>query len=231
MFGVFLDFGGTLDGDGAHWSTQLARAFAGAGLSVERKRLDAAFLESDRWLERTPGIANTGLERHVALQVERMLETLELGRSVRDDVVDAFMRAARDCLARNRQVLERHRAHCRYWVISNFTPNLPSIVAESGLGDLIEGTTCSAIEGVTKPNPALFQAALRDSGYALGSAVMAGDSLSNDIMPAKALGMTTLWIRADEVRSGDPRAADYVAPDLALGFELLAAKHFSRSVP
>jgi FMN hydrolase / 5-amino-6-(5-phospho-D-ribitylamino)uracil phosphatase len=220
---LFIDFGGTLDGDGLHWSTQMAQAFASAGLTIARPELDRAFVASDRYLETLPEIARAGFERHVRLQVEHMLELLHVAPSGSEPIVSAFMSAARSCLERNRLVLTRHRAHFRYWVISNFTANLPLIVEETGLSELIDGTSCSALVGMTKPHPGLFRAALRDSGYAADQAVMVGDSLANDIVPAKALGFSTLWIRRDEMRGGDPAAADYIAPDLASGFALLEA--------
>jgi FMN phosphatase YigB (HAD superfamily) len=226
---VFIDFGGTLDGDGLHWSTQMARAFESTGLTVDRLHLDRAFVESDRFLERLPQIARAGLERHVRLQIERMLDLLGMASGAADAIVQAFMNAASMCLTCNRQVLERHRPNFRYWLISNFTPNLPLIVEEIGFSGLIDGTSCSALEGVTKPHPDLFRAALRDSGYSPDAAIMIGDSLANDIVPAKALGLTTLWIRGDEVRGGDPSAADYVAADLASGFALLEAHRQGRS--
>lgn len=224
MTPVFIDFGGTLDGDGLHWSTQLARAFEASGLSVPRPALDKAFVESDRWLETLPDIAEAGFERHVELQVTRMLASLGLPASAKSAIARAFLDQAWACIERNRRVLEQYKPCFRYWVISNFTPNLPLIMRECGFTGLVEGMTCSSLEGVTKPNVGLFQAALRDSHCRPEAAIMIGDSLSNDIVPAKSLGFATLWIRRDETRGGDPKTADHVAADLGAGFAMLATR-------
>ncbi len=73
---LLLDFGGTLDADGVHWSTLYARAFAEAGLELDRKDLDRAFLTSEDEFERAPGVEGFDLEGHVSWQVLRMLELL-----------------------------------------------------------------------------------------------------------------------------------------------------------
>lgn len=48
--------------------------------------------------------------------------------------------------------------------------------------------------GIAKPNPKLYQAALRAIGVQADEAMHVGDSLSHDIAPPKGLGMHTAWI-------------------------------------
>ena len=48
--------------------------------------------------------------------------------------------------------------------------------------------------GIAKPNPNLYQAALRAIGVAPEEAMHVGDSLSHDIAPPNSLGMRTAWI-------------------------------------
>jgi HAD superfamily hydrolase (TIGR01549 family) len=50
-------------------------------------------------------------------------------------------------------------------------------------------------QGIAKPDPALFANALAEAGVSPEHSVMIGDRLDNDIGPASALGMRTLWIR------------------------------------
>lgn len=47
---------------------------------------------------------------------------------------------------------------------------------------------------IMKPDPRLFEAALAESGCCAQDAVMVGDRLDNDILPAKSLGMHTVRI-------------------------------------
>jgi len=53
----------------------------------------------------------------------------------------------------------------------------------------------SGAEGVEKPDAEIFRRALRRAGCAPESAVMVGDRLDNDILPATRLGMRTVWVR------------------------------------
>lgn len=53
----------------------------------------------------------------------------------------------------------------------------------------------SAELGIAKPDRLLFEKALELAGCPPQNAVMVGDRLDNDIFPAKALGMRTVWIR------------------------------------
>ena len=53
----------------------------------------------------------------------------------------------------------------------------------------------SAEEGVAKPDPRIFNIALTRAGCAPEQAVMIGDRIDNDIVPAKQMGMKTVWIK------------------------------------
>ena len=55
--------------------------------------------------------------------------------------------------------------------------------------------------GVAKPDPAAFRRVLDAAGAAPANAVMIGDSLEKDVEPAAALGMGTVWVRAED---GEP---------------------------
>ena len=50
----------------------------------------------------------------------------------------------------------------------------------------------------------------RGLGVTAAEAVMIGDSLGNDIAPAKQLGLTTVWLKGDRIfTSGRESDADY----------------------
>jgi putative hydrolase of the HAD superfamily len=218
---ALLDFGGTLDSEGLHWSTQLALAFEAAGLAIARERLDAAFLAADRILEGLEEVEELGLEAHVRKQAELMLAELELPGAGAEAIAARFCARSRLHLARSRELLTARRSALRFGVVSNFTPNLSRILDEEGLVELLDAIVCSERVGVRKPDPEIFQIALEALELEPGEAAMIGDSLPSDIMPAKALGLTTVWIRGDRVfGKGDEAAADHVVHDLA---EALAA--------
>ena len=48
---------------------------------------------------------------------------------------------------------------------------------------------------MSKPDRRIFETALQKSGCASDQAVMIGDRIDNDILPARQLGMHTVWVR------------------------------------
>ena len=66
-------------------------------------------------------------------------------------------------------------------------------------------------EGRTiKPSPLIFQKALAQFGSDL-PVLFIGDSLERDIIPAKALGLSTVWIAPEGAAHA---AADYVVQSI-----------------
>lgn len=234
---LLLDFGGTLDSDGVHWSTIYAEAFTEAGLLLDRQILDRAFLDSEKLLDNLPDIAGFGLEQHVRWQVQQMLQQLHAcsalggqnstpdGQSSTAEAITALvLEPVRRHLSRSRELLALHCARFRLALISNFTENLHLILQETGLKEHLEVVLCSAEEGIKKPAPAIFRLALDRLGLRPEEAAMIGDSLVNDIVPAKALGLKTLWIKGDRVfGQGDEGAADHVVKNLAEALNICAA--------
>lgn len=53
----------------------------------------------------------------------------------------------------------------------------------------------SAEAGCAKPDLRIFTMALDKAGCEARDAIMVGDRLDNDIVPAKKLGMKTIWVR------------------------------------
>lgn len=69
--------------------------------------------------------------------------------------------------------------------------------------------------GIAKPNPKLYQYALREMGLLPTEVMMVGDNLAHDIVPAKSIGMHTVWIRRAAKPGQDEEAAapDFVVDD------------------
>ncbi len=64
-----------------------------------------------------------------------------------------------------------------------------------GILKYIDLVVASAEEGVAKPDKRIFEIALGRSGCKASNSVMIGDRIDNDIVPAKSLGMFTVWVR------------------------------------
>lgn len=82
----------------------------------------------------------------------------------------------------------------------------------------IDLVIASAEEGVAKPDKRIFEIALERSNCEPANAVMIGDRIDNDIVPAKMLGMKTIWIKQGFGKywniAGEHEKADYVVNNL-----------------
>lgn len=80
-------------------------------------------------------------------------------------------------------------------VIANQSLGTAQRLERYGIRKYIDLVVASAEEGVAKPDQRIFEIAFRKSGCKAGNSVMIGDRIDNDIVPAKSLGMFTVWIR------------------------------------
>ena len=92
-------------------------------------------------------------------------------------------------------VLETLHNRYKIGVIANQLPNLEKRLENFGIRQWIDLIVSSADCGFSKPSSKIFQLALQQASCSASSATMIGDRLDNDIAPAKALGMKTIWIK------------------------------------
>ncbi|MCM1181809.1 MAG: HAD family hydrolase [Roseburia sp.] len=93
-----------------------------------------------------------------------------------------------ECL---RSVSQRYRIG----VIANQSAGTAGRLERHGILKYIDLVVASAEEGVAKPDARIFEIALERAGCQAREAFMVGDRVDNDIIPAKALGMRTIWVR------------------------------------
>lgn len=79
-------------------------------------------------------------------------------------------------------------------LISNFERWLEQLLVELEVGRAFRTTVISGVEGVAKPDPAIFELALERAGVDASRAVYIGDSPEMDIRPATAVGMSAVLL-------------------------------------
>ena len=103
-------------------------------------------------------------------------------------------------------------------VIANQEKGLPERLKRWGIGRYFSLCLGSGDCGLEKPGEAIFLEALRLSGCAPEEAVMLGDRLDNDMLPAMKQGFRTVWVRQGLGGYGNPKALgispDYVVEDI-----------------
>jgi putative hydrolase of the HAD superfamily len=196
---VLLDFGGTLDADGVHWSPRFHAAYRAAGGTLAFSAFEPIFKSSDQALARVPGIARLGFRAAIEVQARLLLELLPDGGRV--DAGAVARRLHDDALAvvrRNEPVLERLARRYRLGIVSNFTGNLEPCLDELGLAKLFAVISDSTVVGWSKPDPRIFWHTLAALRAPAERAWMVGDNFEADIRAAAGLGMRTCWLAPPE---------------------------------
>ena len=80
-------------------------------------------------------------------------------------------------------------------IIANQSLGTQERIDNWGIGQYFDVVIASAEAGVAKPDLKIFTMALDKAKCKPEEAVMIGDRLDNDIVPAKKLGMKTIWVR------------------------------------
>lgn len=127
-----------------------------------------------------------------------------------EEMADACLRDVRLIVQRVCLVLDELKPRYTLALVSNFYGNLNKVCSELGLVKYFDTLIDSAVVGLRKPDPAIWSLALKNLSVTPENAWVVGDSYENDIVPAKQLGCTTIWLKGkswSEPSSTD--AADY----------------------
>jgi HAD superfamily hydrolase (TIGR01509 family) len=196
---LLLDFGGTLDADGIHWSPRLHAAYAAAGGSLPPDAFHAVFLEAQRVMASEPDVRALGFRDTTRRLTLRILSRLpEAGSLDAHAMEHRFHADARAVVTRNRPVLERLARTHRIGAVSNFTGNLEPCMEELGIRQYFDAVVDSGCFGVSKPDARIFEEALRRLDAPASSTWMVGDNPGADILPALNLGMNACWVAPPE---------------------------------
>ena len=109
--------------------------------------------------------------------------------------------------------------HYKIGIIANQNLGSEERLEKLGLLKHIDLVIASAEEDVAKPDLRIFQIALARADCKPEEAVMVGDRIDNDIIPANKIGMTTVWIKQGFGSYAEPKTVeeqpDYIVNSLA----------------
>lgn len=207
---LLFDFGSTLDGP-SYWLDRFVAQYRIAEIPITRTELDPAYEHARAATVRARRVVERfGLTELVRMLVGQQIEFLaesgpdavsatlrafdSRGRyRVGERITALFVEQSRSGMEKSRAVLAALKRRYRIGVVSNWYGNLDRIIAEAGMAKLVSAVADSARLGFGKPDPRIFQAALKSLRAAPADAAMIGDSLEKDCAPARALGLKTVW--------------------------------------
>ncbi len=94
-----------------------------------------------------------------------------------------------------KRVLQILSERYRIGIIANQMLGSEERLVNFGIREYLDLIVASAEEGVQKPDKRIFEIALERAGCTADQAMMIGDRIDNDIVPAKELGFKTAWIK------------------------------------
>lgn len=200
MRAVLFDFGGTLNTDGHHWGALFREQLAPIFPERSVAELEQAYITSERELV-AGGLRDETFRETLNLQVFRQFELLgNDSPALPRELADELYAATETRMADVRESLRKLSARYRVGVVSNFYGNLDTVCREFAITNQLSLIVDSALVGVRKPDPAIWELAIRQLRMEPEEVVVVGDSWKNDIAPTAPLGCRTIWYRGLEWR-------------------------------
>jgi FMN phosphatase YigB (HAD superfamily) len=100
-------------------------------------------------------------------------------------------------------------------LVANQEAGVVDDLTRDGVAPFVDIWGISAIVGLEKPSPELFEWALAEAGVPASEAVHIGNRLDTDVRPARAVGLGTVWVVRGEAPV-HPTAEQRAEPDLTV---------------
>jgi HAD superfamily hydrolase (TIGR01549 family) len=193
---LFFDLGNTLISEERAWERRIQRLVSSLERYGRRRAIEevrAALREASE--EFAP--------RLITRAIEKLIDDLECRKLILAEArYDKELESPYECAE---QTLRTLSSRYRIGVIANQPAGTEERLTKWGLTPFISICLSSTEVGLEKPNPAIFQLALSQSGCKPSQAAMIGDRLDNDIRPARLLGWKTIRIAQGFARFQSPR--------------------------
>jgi len=226
---IIFDFGGTLDTHGDHWSKVMWRAYLGNGILQETQVDD--FRKAYVYAERTLGNGHIirsnytfklTLDVKIRLQLEHLIthHVLEItDKKIFQDIhTQLHQQLYADVLqtvGKSRECLIPIVTQYPTALVTNFYGNMQMVLREMHIDMFFQHVVESAVVGIRKPDPAIFQLAIDQLGVSPEEILVVGDSMKNDILPAKQCGCQTCWFKGEGWEEPQENTADFTITDIS----------------
>lgn len=202
--GLIFDYGGTLDTGGDHWSEIIWSAYGEAGVAVDKAEFREAYVFGERELARERHILPAH-DFHDMLLIKMKIELqwlVEQGLMSPDAVEEKSRliagicyKSAKASVEAARPVLEKLSERYPIVLVSNFYGNIETVLQDFGVRDYFKDIIESAVLGIRKPDPRIFEHGVKALGLLPEQVLVIGDSYRKDIEPAEKLGCQAIWLK------------------------------------
>ena len=229
--GIIFDYGGTLDTGGDHWSVVIWGAYQKAGVAVDEAQFREAYVFAERELAKTRHILpehdfSDLLDIKMKLELQWLSENGNFPPAQVDEkakeVAGYCYEAAKNKVAEAKPVLETLMKKYPLVLVSNFYGNIENVLKDFGIDKCFKKIVESAVVGVRKPDPKIFELGVKALGLIPEETLVVGDSYGKDIVPAEKIGCQVLWIKGKGwTAADDAQTHDNIISDIKEVAELL----------
>lgn len=215
--GIIFDYGGTLDTNGGHWGAVIWSGYEKYQVPVNLNAFQEAYTYAERQMALQPIIKPQFnflevLEAKLNVQFDYLIAAgYDLDRSLAHKIAFDGYSLAKNTVEQVKPLLNSLHAKYPIVMVSNFYGNLKSVLDDFGILPYFQSVVESAVVGVRKPDPAIYSLGVTKIGLPAQEVLVVGDSYSKDMVPAKAVGCQTLWLKGQtwgEDKLQDTSAAD-----------------------
>lgn len=221
---LIFDYGGTLDTRGRHWAHVLWEGFRTVGVPVDEAAFREAYVHGERTLARNPIVGAEDdfrvlLQKKVDIETRQLVDarhwvTDESDRRAKSDAIANYgYTYAQRIVAESRLILEHLAERYPLVLVSNFYGNIGTILRDFGIDHCFRQVIESAVVGVRKPDPAIYRLGVEATGLPASDVLVVGDSFDKDVLPARAVGCRTVWLKGEGWTN---RAEDETVPDAVI---------------
>lgn len=229
--GLIFDYGGTLDSNGQHWGSVIWQFYQKIKAPITREQFNEAYVYAERKMALQPLILpDYNFLKVLQTKVEAQLESLkeqgvEVDAAWIELVAQDGYAIAKTNVESCKEALQRLSTKYPIVMVSNFYGNLASVLKDFGIHQFFNTIVESAVVGVRKPDPAIYALGVKAIGLDAQDCIVIGDSYAKDMVPAKACGCQTLWLKGEgwaEDEEETTEAADKTFYDIQQLEEIIA---------
>ncbi|MCM1414288.1 MAG: HAD family hydrolase [Bacteroides sp.] len=203
--GIIFDYGGTIDSRGMHWSEVIWDGYEASGAGIDKTTFRDAYVFAERELAKVRHIMpednfHTLLLKKMQIELGWLVDNGHMdpstARRLAPEIALYCYERARECVEEARPVLDTLAARGIPMVlVSNFYGNVQAVLADFDLLRYFRSIIESAVVGVRKPDPRIFQLGVDALGLPASQVLVVGDSYKKDIVPAESIGCRVAWIK------------------------------------
>lgn len=206
--GIIFDYGGTIDTDSIHWAEVIWKGYQKLNVNVTKELFRMAYVHAERTLAKFPlvkpehnflNLMNIKIDIQTSFLVDagfwKDMEGKEKERKRVSELIANFCyQFVLDNLMVSKPVIKQMADKFPLVLVSNFYGNINTILNDFKL-NLFQFVIESAVVGVRKPDPRIFQLGVEKLKIMPNEVIVVGDSYKKDIIPANAIGCKTVWIK------------------------------------